>query len=466
MVVHCFLPESVGGTEFYTYNLSKELIQRGFDVVILTAVDDAGQERYGVRRTTFEGLKIIKIMNSPRFARTFLDYFVDPKIDMIFREVVSEERPDIIHFQHIAYLSGNLPEIASGMGIPGVFTLHDYWYMCFRSQLIRPGSGLCPGPSEGLHCASCDDVLLPDTLPRLKFRVIDKIANLSLVRRYQLKEKIPVKLRKGLKPFFYKLPSAGNRQEQTYTNPYIVTVLQNKFRLDFFRRQLSFPKVVLSPSHHLKMRFENEGFREITCLPLGFYEGEKVDRLHFDGKLKIAYLGNIVPFKGALIILQELAGLPVPEKEKIEINFHGRKNDQTYALEMEQYADAFPAGTVRFHGGYRSDRELRSILSQNHLIIFPSLWEENYPLVVRESLLHGVPVIGAKLGGVPEAIEHGINGYLFDPYTEGDLRKKISLLLNNPHILARITEGARDTKIESMENHISNIIDIYKRIIS
>jgi len=194
-------------------------------------------------------------------------------------------------------------------------------------------------------------------------------------------------------------------------------------------------------------------------VPLGFYKPEKVARLPFNGKLKIAYLGNIVPCKGAGVILKEL--LKVRNRDMVEAHFYGRPSDECYFEEVKKLATEFPEGIVTFHGGYRSDKELKEILSQVHLVVFPSLWEENYPLVVREALLHGLPVIGSKLGGVSEAIEDGVNGFLFDPYNEGDLAEKIDLILKKPEILKWITDGARNTKIESMEDHMEKMISIY-----
>ena len=106
MVVICFLPESVGGSEFYTYHLSQELVKRGYDVTVLASLRDMTLESYKVITTVFEGLKVIKIVNSPMAVRTFTDHFMDARVDEIFRDVLREEKPDLIHFQHIAYLIG------------------------------------------------------------------------------------------------------------------------------------------------------------------------------------------------------------------------------------------------------------------------------------------------------------------------------------------------------------------------
>jgi len=83
--------------------------------------------------------------------------------------------------------------------------------------------------------------------------------------------------------------------------------------------------------------------------------------------------------------------------------------------------------------------------------------------VVREALLHGIPVIASKLGGVPEAITEGVNGYLFDPYVKGDLLDKILNILNEPQRLEQITKGARATKIENMDDHVDKLCQLYKQ---
>ncbi|GAB4423058.1 MAG: glycosyltransferase family 4 protein [Thermodesulfovibrionales bacterium] len=461
MVVHCFLPESVGGSEVYTYNLSKLLMGNGFDVTVLTTLQDLTLERYKVIKTDFEGINVIKIVNSQFYVNAFIDYFMNPRIDRMFMGILGEEKPDLIHFQHIAYLSGRLPEIAYQMNIPSIFTIHDYWYICYRSQLIRPNIGPCPGPSEGIYCASCNEASTPNPTAVPRIPMLNKMIQLPVIRKLNFKERLSPGVKQKVRSILYKQPAA---EEESLSNPYILTILENKFRFDFFKRQFLFPKIVTSPSYHLKRRYENEGYREILHLPLGFNSPDKVERLVFSEKLKIAYLGNIVPWKGAIVILREL--LKLQKKGAVEVHFHGRPNDKLYLEEIKNLARAFPEGSIKFHGAYRGDKELKEILSRVHLVVFPSLWEENYPLVVREALLRGVPVIGSKLGGVPEAVEDGVNGFIFDPYKEGDLAEKINLILESPKILEKITEGARNTKIENMEDHVGKIIKMYRDAIA
>ena len=458
MVTHCFFPESVGGTEYYTLNLAKKLIERGWEVKIISAMRDLTQKRYKVMEGKYDGINVIKIVNPSELCTTFVDYFIDHNVDHIFAKILKQERPDIVHFQHTAYLSSRLPEVSRQLGIPSIFTLHDYWYMCFRSQLIRPSEGVCPGPSEGLYCATCYDFAHPNVggIPRFPF--LTKILQVPIVRRSNIKNLLSPDALQKVKRFLYKSPGdkiADGRRP----SPEFWALVEHSFRMNFMKRQLSFPAYVISPSVHLKKRYEREGFREVLHIPHGFEPHGKLDNFPYNGRLVFAYLGNIIPFKGADVILRDLRHMK--RRQDIKILFYGKVLDGAYQKSLETLAKEYPDVEISFMGPYKGKAELERILPNLHFIVFPSLWEENCPLVLRETLLYGVPVIGSKLGGVPEAIEDGVNGYIFDPGKEGDLAEKINRILETPELLEKITEGARNTKIESMEDHVEKVITLY-----
>ena len=176
-------------------------------------------------------------------------------------------------------------------------------------------------------------------------------------------------------------------------------------------------------------------------------------------RLRITLIGMIERDKGVTVLLREL--LRFDRLDAVEIHIHGKSRDTIYMSEVHKLAREYPGGTVMLHGAYRSDKELTAILSKAHVVVFPSLWEENYPLVVREALLHGVPVVGSKYGGVREVIENNVNGLLFDPYKNGDLLDKITSILSKPEILDHLSHGAAMTKIESMDYHVAKLCSLY-----
>ena len=62
-------------------------------------------EKMAIIRTEFEGIEVIKIANSPFYARSLYDHFIDVNIDDLFEDIISEKKPDLIHFQHVAYFN-------------------------------------------------------------------------------------------------------------------------------------------------------------------------------------------------------------------------------------------------------------------------------------------------------------------------------------------------------------------------
>jgi len=75
--------------------------------------------------------------------------------------------------------------------------------------------------------------------------------------------------------------------------------------------------------------------------------------------------------------------------------------------------------------GYKSGDELRKLIRDASFVIVPSEWYENNPLSIIEAYSFGKPVIGARIGGIPEIIEEKITGYLFDPGNTDDLEQKL-----------------------------------------
>jgi glycosyltransferase involved in cell wall biosynthesis len=58
-------------------------------------------------------------------------------------------------------------------------------------------------------------------------------------------------------------------------------------------------------------------------------------------------------------------------------------------------------------------------------LVVPSVWHEPSGRVISEAYAYGVPVIGSRRGGIPELIEEGRTGFLFDPDRPDDLVQKM-----------------------------------------
>ena len=77
--------------------------------------------------------------------------------------------------------------------------------------------------------------------------------------------------------------------------------------------------------------------------------------------------------------------------------------------------------------GYKSGYELQSIIAIASFVIVPSQWYENNPMTIIESYSLQTPVIGSDLGGIPEIIDNGKTGYIFDHNSNNDLEKMLRI---------------------------------------
>jgi glycosyltransferase involved in cell wall biosynthesis len=105
--------------------------------------------------------------------------------------------------------------------------------------------------------------------------------------------------------------------------------------------------------------------------------------------------------------------------------------------------------------------DLKKIILNAKSALSPSLWYENSPLNVIESLFLNVPVIGSNIGGIPEFIDHGNNGYLFKPGDFSDFASKFELLLNRETPFDFSTRKLNDVRSYSdrLEFIFQNLID-------
>ena len=88
--------------------------------------------------------------------------------------------------------------------------------------------------------------------------------------------------------------------------------------------------------------------------------------------------------------------------------------------ELKEFVRENKMDNVEFLG-YQSGEPLQKLVSNAYFIMVPSEWYENNPMTIIEGYAAGVPVIGAKIGGIPEIIEDGRTGYLFESGNKGEL---------------------------------------------
>ena len=71
-------------------------------------------------------------------------------------------------------------------------------------------------------------------------------------------------------------------------------------------------------------------------------------------------------------------------------------------------------------------------------VVVPSEWYENCPRSAIEAMACGTPVIGARIGGIPDMVDDGVTGLLFEPFSVADLRERIERLLDDERLVGEL----------------------------
>lgn len=125
-------------------------------------------------------------------------------------------------------------------------------------------------------------------------------------------------------------------------------------------------------------------------------------------------------------------------------------NDKIELLVVGQTAPATPVNAgvpVRFLGVLKDEHAMRQVYSAADVMVLSSI-QENLPNSIMESMACGTPVVAFNIGGIPQLIEHHVNGYLATPFEATDLAEGIRMILSDDETRMRLSRMARK-KIEA-----------------
>jgi glycosyltransferase involved in cell wall biosynthesis len=150
------------------------------------------------------------------------------------------------------------------------------------------------------------------------------------------------------------------------------------------------------------------------------------------------------------VVLDAMARLP--RELDVELVVAGRGPLESV---VQQAAAANPR--ITFHGFVSGDAK-HALLSDADYLLIPSLWYENAPVAVIEAAAYGLGVIGSRIGGIPELIQEGRTGLLFEPGDAEALAGIVQRLARGELRLEQFDEVARETA----ERHtVSRMVDGY-----
>jgi glycosyltransferase involved in cell wall biosynthesis len=412
--VHKYPPESLGGTEIYAMTLARALQQVGHTVTVFypTVTVTTPTQRTGADGVQLWQAPLPATRATEDPLRQFWHTVRDRTIEAAFAECLRATQPDLVHFQHVQGVSARLIELA--VGYPRVATLHDYWYFCANSQLIRPDRQPCAGPSAGnWNCVDCATAR----------------ADLQLLRAARPLVALPFAWR--------------NRDLRRLST-----------QIDCF----------FAPSEFLRQQYIAHGWpaAKITTLENGMDRqrllraqdatlSEPPVRPHF------GFLGTLAWQKGVHVLVEAFNGLPATAALTI---YGSDRAFPTYGAELRALA-THPH--LRF-GGPLAYETVGAALRQIDALVVPSLWYENSPLVIQEAYVMGVPVIASALGALIEKVTDGVTGRLFPVGEPQALRAVLQSVIDQPTQLA--AWRAAITAPPTVEEHVAVITAQYARLMA
>jgi glycosyltransferase involved in cell wall biosynthesis len=213
----------------------------------------------------------------------------------------------------------------------------------------------------------------------------------------------------------------------------------------------------IAPAQFLMDRFLAWGIppEKMTYMDYGFDAAPFENRIKTPSeKVRFGFIGRIIPAKGVDHLIEATNGL---DPARAEVNIFGAHNgDVQYLQRLIAHVN------VAFKGGF-DNAEIADKFSEIDVLVVPSRWYENSPLVIHEAFLAGVPVITADMGGMAELVQDGVNGLLFRAGDPQDLRAKMQIFVDDPSLISRL--GHANTPVRTIERDATEIRAIYADLI-
>ena len=380
---------SRGGAETVMFQTIKLLENNGHSVVPFSMDDAANRPS---EYASFFVRNVVLEPNSP----SNLSTFSPPRWPLAGRVLHSRDaehcmealvraaRPDLAHLHSIYHqLSPSILQPLRRHGIATVLTLHDYKLVCPSSILF----------ANGKLCERC----------------------------------------KGHQ--YHNAVIQGCVHESRLKSVVCATESALHQTLGSYRKNID---LYISPSRFLKEKMAKFGM-----------DGDRI--VHVPNSLTVAdyapgdasgdyflFSGRLEEVKGVETLLEAMVGSEVASRFELRIAGEGSRRRA-----LESYCREKGLTNVRFLGWLPQD-ELAEVHRGALFVVVPSIWYENSPLSVLEAHAYGTAVIGADIGGIPELIEEGRTGLLFEAGNAAELRCRLEELLTNPEWAAEMGRAGRD----------------------
>ncbi len=445
LVCHQFFPRYASGTEVLARDTGVELARRGHEVHVLTA-DPSPRDRPAtpvVEEYEHAGLRV-HLLRLPEadseYERLEWEYLNPAAAELVGR-YVERLQPEVVHAFHLLHLSASVLDPLRALGVPLVLTATDFWTFCVRGNLTKPSGELCRGP-DGSNCLECREVdqwfpprLLPTAIGRRRY--FRRVARKARAQR-------PEELKKVM---LSRVVLARTRALHERVSQVDAILAPTRLTYDLLIENGFDPdRVRLSPYGMRANEFGPVRERRLEAAA------------NRDRPLRVGFIGTIAEHKGLHVLIDAFHG--IPDRSEVTLRICGSLDDfPDYSASILAQIDGHPR--INLVGRFANER-MAEELEQIDVLVVPSIWYENAPLVVYSALAAGVPLVATDLGGLSEIVVHERNGLLFPRGDSAALANRLTRLAEEPELLGRLAAGT--TEGRSVTDSVDEFLELYERL--
>ena len=348
-VANTFPPDYTGGAEVSLYHTARGLADRGYQCSVLSM--NSSWPEIADEWYDLDGITVHKIRHDSRWKGSEI---FDRRFYRATLQEIDELQPDIVNIHNVSGASPAPFVAGRRRRIPTVAMLHDLWLLCPNNMRMQQDGSFCEPARYPDGCGRC-------------------------YRGYDYWAAIP-----------------GRR--------------------NLMMRMTSAVRYFISPSQALIERHVEAGFdrSRFRLIRLGFENAITSDPIRTEVRSAvklgahyplIVFGGGGVDVKGAQVVLDAVPTL-LKQIPDLRILVAGRGDAEILHGFQRHAPNVVVLGSVPFS-------DMRNLFAAADLTLIPSTCHENSPVTIYESFQVGTPLVGSRIGGIPELIREGETGYLF-----------------------------------------------------
>jgi len=335
-----------------------------------------------------------------------LDIIYSKDNKKLMEKALDEFKPDIVHLNNFQrQLSASIIKPIKDRNIPIVFTAHDVQAICPAILMMDKERNICEACMGGKY--------------------------INCIKKKCIKNS-------SLKSLLGAIEGKYYRNHKIYTEQIDFLVPPSKFYMNKLIQD-GIPKNKITYLHNF---IDTDSFN-VKCTDEGY----------------ALYFGRLSREKGILNLIKAFANLKDgtlyiagegPEKENVEKIIKENKLEKRVKLL-----------------GFLNKEDMKETIRKCKFVVVPSIWYENCPYSVIETLCTGKPVIGADIGGIPELVLNNENGLIYKYDDIDELKEKMQTLFTNDELVNKFSKKAKEIAKEqyAKENYYKKLINIYKKLI-